>query len=45
MTTDRPYRLALSKKDALQELQKKQGSYFDPLIVAALKDISVQGLI
>ncbi|MFC1807818.1 HD domain-containing phosphohydrolase [Candidatus Omnitrophota bacterium] len=33
MTTDRPYRKAMSKKEATKELQEKSGSEFDPKIV------------
>jgi len=33
MTNDRPYRKALSKKDAIEELRKCSGSQFDPYLV------------
>lgn len=35
MTTDRPYRKALSEKEALDELIKCSGTQFDPLVVEA----------
>jgi len=33
MTTDRPYRLALSKKEAILELKRHSGTQFDEKIV------------
>jgi HD-GYP domain-containing protein (c-di-GMP phosphodiesterase class II) len=39
MTTDRPYRTALSVKEAVQELRANAGSQFDPAVVAALIDV------
>jgi HD-GYP domain-containing protein (c-di-GMP phosphodiesterase class II) len=36
MTTDRPYREALSTDDALAELVRNAGTQFDPAVVAAL---------
>jgi len=33
MISDRPYRKALSSRDALQELQRCAGSQFDPLLI------------
>jgi HD-GYP domain-containing protein (c-di-GMP phosphodiesterase class II) len=36
MTTDRPYRKALSMEDALEELVRNAGTQFDPTVVAAL---------
>lgn len=33
MTTDRPYRIALSFADAIKELEKNKGTQFDPLVV------------
>lgn len=32
MTTDRPYRKALSMEDALKELEKNKGTQFDPVL-------------
>lgn len=37
MTTNRPYRNALSGEEALKEIIKRSGKQFDPQIVAALK--------
>ena len=37
MTSDRPYREALSKKEAMEELERCAGSQFDPEIVKAFK--------
>jgi HD-GYP domain-containing protein (c-di-GMP phosphodiesterase class II) len=39
MTTDRPYRKALSKEEALDIIKKEAGSKWDPLIVNALEEI------
>ena len=39
MTTDRPYRSAMSTADALDELQANAGTQFDPTIVAALVEV------
>jgi diguanylate cyclase (GGDEF)-like protein len=36
MTSDRPYRLAMTPHDALAELQRCSGTQFDPKVVAAL---------
>jgi HD-GYP domain-containing protein (c-di-GMP phosphodiesterase class II) len=36
MTTDRPYRAALSQEQALEELAKNSGTQFDPAVVEAL---------
>jgi HD-GYP domain-containing protein (c-di-GMP phosphodiesterase class II) len=36
MTTDRPYRKALSRDEALTELQRCAGTQFDPAVVDAL---------
>lgn len=37
MTGERPYRAAMTVKEALNELSAKSGSQFDPEVVAALK--------
>ena len=39
MTSDRPYRKAIGKDQALKELAKNAGSQFDPDAVAALLDV------
>jgi len=39
MTSDRPYRRALSTMDALNEILKYSGTQFDPLVVEAFLDI------
>ncbi len=39
MTTDRPYRKALTTPDALDELKANAGTQFDPTIVAALVEV------
>ena len=36
MTSDRPYRKAMSEKSALGELRRCSGSQFDPRVVEAL---------
>jgi HD-GYP domain-containing protein (c-di-GMP phosphodiesterase class II) len=36
MTSDRPYRQAMSHGDALRELRKSAGTQFDPQVVEAL---------
>jgi HD-GYP domain-containing protein (c-di-GMP phosphodiesterase class II) len=33
MTSDRPYRSAMSKADAIEELQRCVGTNFDPVVV------------
>jgi HD-GYP domain-containing protein (c-di-GMP phosphodiesterase class II) len=37
MTTDRPYRSAMSTADAIAELRRCSGSQFDPVVVRALE--------
>ena len=39
MTTERPYRRALSKADAVAELRARAGTQFDPDVVDALLDL------
>lgn len=39
MTTDRPYRNALSEEEALAELRRMAGKQFDPRVVAAFEQI------
>ena len=39
MTSDRPYRKALSTLDAMNEILKFRGSQFDPIVVEAFLDI------
>ncbi len=39
MTTNRPYRLALSKKEAIDRIEQASGSQFDPKLVRAFLSI------
>jgi HD-GYP domain-containing protein (c-di-GMP phosphodiesterase class II) len=39
MTTDRPYRKALSKEIAVERLKKNSGTQFDPIVVNAFIDV------
>src|SRR3954447_26725652 len=39
MTTDRPYRRAMSKETALEELARNAGSQFEPRVVSALTTV------
>jgi putative nucleotidyltransferase with HDIG domain len=43
MTTDRPYRGAMSREYALAELAANTGTQFDPRVVAALTTVAHQG--
>ncbi|HEY2603284.1 MAG TPA: HD-GYP domain-containing protein [Thermoleophilaceae bacterium] len=43
MTTDRPYRAAMSKETALEELWANAGSQFDPRVVSALSHVIREG--
>jgi HD-GYP domain-containing protein (c-di-GMP phosphodiesterase class II) len=43
MTSDRPYRPAMSPGDAISELEANAGTQFDPVVVAALVGIVRQG--
>jgi putative two-component system response regulator len=45
MTSDRPYRSAMSIGDALSEIKQCSGSQFDPVVVAAFLKISVTGIV
>jgi putative nucleotidyltransferase with HDIG domain len=44
MTTDRPYRQALSREEALEELAASAGTQFDPRVVAALAVVIESGV-
>ncbi len=39
MTTDRPYRQAMSPARALAELERRAGTSFDPAVVTALERV------
>ena len=39
MTSDRPYRKALSKEVAIEELKKNSGTQFDPEIVDCFLEV------
>lgn len=39
MTSDRPYRTAMSHTKALEELKRTAGTQFDPQVVKALLDV------
>jgi hypothetical protein len=39
MTTDRPYRKAMRREDALAEIRDNAGSQFDPTIAAAVEEV------
>jgi HD-GYP domain-containing protein (c-di-GMP phosphodiesterase class II) len=39
MTTDRPYRQALSQEQALCELERHKGTQFDPEVVEAFLSV------
>jgi HD-GYP domain-containing protein (c-di-GMP phosphodiesterase class II) len=43
MTTDRPYRAAKSREEALDELAANSGTQFDPRVVAALAKVVTEG--
>jgi putative nucleotidyltransferase with HDIG domain len=45
MTSDRPYRLALSHEEALDEIRHQAGSQFDPVVVAPFFAAVRKGLI
>jgi len=44
MTNDRPYRKALTLREAIAELRAESGKQFDPAVVTALLDIVTAGL-
>ena len=39
MTNDRPYRLAMSREEAVEELRRSAGTQFDPKVVAAFVQV------
>jgi len=43
MTTDRPYRAAMSQETAIEELWANAGTQFDPRVVAALASVIKRG--
>lgn len=43
MTSPRPYRRAMSSRDALEELRANSGSQFDPEVVAVFTDLAADG--
>ncbi|MBN1688512.1 MAG: HD domain-containing protein [Candidatus Omnitrophica bacterium] len=43
MTTDRPYREALTKSEAVEELRKSKGAQFDPYIVDKIVELFHEG--
>jgi HD-GYP domain-containing protein (c-di-GMP phosphodiesterase class II) len=43
MTSDRPYRHAMPKPEALEELARHAGTQFDPVVVAAITKVVYQG--
>lgn len=45
MTTDRPYRKALSKNEAVHEIMRASGKQFDPQVVEALAELHKKGKI
>jgi HD-GYP domain-containing protein (c-di-GMP phosphodiesterase class II) len=42
MVSDRPYRRALSREDALTELRRCAGTQFDPAVVEAFEVVLAQ---
>jgi HD-GYP domain-containing protein (c-di-GMP phosphodiesterase class II) len=42
MTSDRPYRVAMSVEGALDELRRAAGTQFDPLVVSAFERVRAQ---
>ena len=43
MSSDRPYRKALSREDVIEQLNKGAGTEFDPVIVELLKSLLLSG--
>jgi HD-GYP domain-containing protein (c-di-GMP phosphodiesterase class II) len=39
MTSDRPYRKAFAREEALKEIQKGAGSVYDPTVVEAIQEV------
>ncbi len=39
MTNDRPYRLAMSREEAVEELRRGAGTQFDPKVVEAFVQV------
>ena len=42
MTSDRPYRVAMSVEDALEELRRCAGTHFDPIVVDAFGEVMAE---
>ncbi|GAH86696.1 unnamed protein product, partial [marine sediment metagenome] len=45
MTSDRPYRSAMSIEEALSEIMRCTGTQFDPVVAAAFLKIPVAGIV
>jgi HD-GYP domain-containing protein (c-di-GMP phosphodiesterase class II) len=45
MTSDRPYRKALTFEEALAEIQRQRGRQFDPIIADTLLSVSISELV
>ena len=45
MTSDRPYRKALSDEIAIQEIKDHSGTQFDPRVASAFVEMSNKGLL
>jgi len=41
MTTDRPYRKAKSREEAIEELRRRAGTQFDPQVVEVFLELVV----
>jgi HD-GYP domain-containing protein (c-di-GMP phosphodiesterase class II) len=44
MTTDRPYRRAMSREAAIEELRSNAGTQFEPVVVDAVEAVVTEGL-